>query len=91
MKEIWMRMGVRVLVSEEELFRLMKRAHKEYQDSYGVYGVLEDGMDDCDLTIAEEQEFFKRAKPDGDCYIPETSFDEHLEWYLKQKEKHTNK
>ena len=88
MKEIWMRMGVRVSVSEEELFQLMERAHEEYLYCRCRNGLdcREDGMDDCNLTRSESEEFFNRAKPDGDCYIPESCFDEHLRWYLKQKE-----
>ena len=81
-KTVWMRLGVRVPVSDYELYSFMERAHKEYLDSGRQ---REDGLEDCNLTEEECAKYLKRAVADGDSYIPEACFDQHLDWWMMEK------
>ena len=82
---IWMRLGVTVPVTEDELLYIMDRAHQDQVENMGIWAKA-DGMDEYDLSENEAKAFLKRAVIDGESYIPDTSFDEHKDWWMKKKE-----
>lgn len=82
-KTIWMRLGVTVPVTDDELFAIMEEAHSSYVERMG----RPDGMEDYDMSEAEAEEFLKRAVADGESYIPEVCFKEHIEWWKKERER----
>jgi len=86
-KKIWMRLGVTVSLTEDELFEIMEEVHRSYNDRMDLHPSRADGMDDYDLTEKEAAEFLKRAVADGESYIPEVCFDEHIEWWKKERER----
>lgn len=85
-KTLWMRLGVTVPVTEDELFQIMEQSHSDHVWNSGKWAVY-NGMVDYDLREEEAKKFLKRAEIDGESYIPDCSFDEHLEWWLKEREK----
>ena len=84
-KKLWMRIGVSVLVTEEELYSWMKRSREDHQATY-----WSDGFADINITDEEAAEFMKRAVFDGDSYIPGDSFMFYLKWFREQEEKKKN-
>lgn len=82
-KKIWMRLGVTVPVTDDELFAIMEEAHSSYVERMGQT----DGMDDYEMSEDEAEEFLKRAVADGDSYIPGVCFKEHIEWWKKERER----
>lgn len=82
---VWMRLGVQVPVTEDELLYIMNRAHRDHVENLEEWARA-DGMNDYDLSENEAEVFLKRAMIDGESYIPEVCFDEHLEWW-KEKNK----
>ena len=80
-RKIWMRLGVSVPVTEEELYELMKESEKGNLDAYGRYG-----FEDVDLFEDQARAFLRRAEADGESYIPGVCFDVHEYWYKQQKE-----
>lgn len=87
-KKIWMRIGVTVPVTDDELFDIMEKNHQEYMSSFppGRCGRA-DGMDDYDMNDQEAQKFLERATADGESYIPDCCFDPYLEWWEKERER----
>ena len=83
-KTVWMRLGVTVPVSEDELFRIMEFAHDRSDRFYNSFH-------DYDLNETESAEFLKRAIADGESYIPEVCFDQHVDWWLKERMKRGKK
>lgn len=82
-KKIWMRLGVTVPVTDDELFAIMAVAHLSCFERTGQT----DRMDDYEMSEDEAEEFLKRAVADGESYIPEVCFDEHIEWWKKERER----
>ena len=72
-----------VPVTDDELFAIMEEAHRSRFERIGQTG----RMDDYDMSEAEAEEFLKRAVADGDSYIPGVCFDEHIEWWKKERER----
>lgn len=85
-KRIWMRLGVTVPLTEDELFEIMEENHLECVEALGKYA-REDKMYDYDLSEEQAAKFLKRAVADGESYIPEVCFDEHIKWWKKERER----
>lgn len=86
-KKIWIRLGVTVPVTEDELFDIMEEAHRSYSERMGPHPSRADRLDDYDLTEEESAKFLKRAVADGESYIPDVCFDAHIDWWLKERER----
>lgn len=86
-KKIWMRLGVTVPVTDDELFAIMEEAHRSVSDRFAGCPPRADSMDDYDMSEEEAEEFLKRAVADGESYIPEVCFYEHVEWWKKERER----
>ena len=80
-KTIRMRLGVSVPVTEDELFDMMEQVHMQTNQLNIDY------MTDYDLTESEAAYFLKRAVADGDSYIPGYCFRDHIDWWLKERER----
>lgn len=74
-KTIWVRLGVTVPVSEEELYEMMDAV---YNPETGLCW-------DYDCTDDQSIDFLKRAVADGESYIPYNCFYEHLKWFRERK------
>ena len=83
---VWMRLGVMVPVTEDELFDMMEQAHMYSLQVKGPFAKA-DSMEDYDLAESEAEMFLKRAMAEGESYIPECCFDGYKEWYLKERER----
>lgn len=79
-KSIWMRLGVTVPVSEDELFEIMEYCYMHDDMYYHAFS-------DYSMDEGEAAKLLKRAIADGESYIPECCFDEHLDWWLKERER----
>lgn len=66
---VWMRIGVSVPITNEELFRLLEESKIPSQSGRGYW------FDDVDLDEDTAAEFLRRAVADGESYIPGCSFD----------------
>ena len=89
-KTVWMRLGVRVMVTEDELYDMMTRNHDDLAQSYFQNRrtrIRDDLMDDYDMSEGEAAKFLSRAVADGESYIPDCCFDEHLEWWQTEKKR----
>lgn len=85
-RTIWMRLGVSVPVTDDELFDMMEQAHMQALECHGSRCRI-DRMEDYDLEESEAAYFLKRAVADGESYIPECCFDEHIDWWLRERER----
>ena len=81
-KKIWIRLGVTVPVTEDELFNIMEEAHQSVSSPFTWFTPRS-----YDLTEEESAKFLKRAVAGGDNYIPNACFDEHIDWWLRERER----
>ena len=85
-KKLWMRIGVSVPVSDDELYLWMKRSKGDHEEIY-----WDDGYMDVDLDEKEAEEFLKRAVWDGDSYIPANVFEDYDDWFRKEEQRRAKK
>ena len=108
-KTVWMRLGVSVPVTEDELFDMMEQTYMKAQELFEneekvikglkcAQALPEDALAklkemvridyiDYILTESEAAYFLKRAVVDGDSYIPGCCFRDHIDWWLKERER----
>lgn len=84
-KTIWMRIGVSVPVTDNELLYLMK-VSRQYAEDYGSV----EKFKDVDISEYAATQFMKRAKADGESYIPSVCFDAYEDWYNEMIKKECN-
>jgi len=88
-KKLWIRLGGYVWVSDDELYNIMQRCHEDHLAIHGKWA-RPDGMEDYDADESEAKDFLKYFTADGETYIPDVCFDEHLDWWMKKKEEMEN-
>ena len=85
-KTIWMRLGVMVKVTDDELFDMMEQAHM-YRVEVDGFPTQHESMADYDLSEGEAECFLRRAIAEGESYIPECCFDGYINWYLEERKR----
>lgn len=78
-KMVWMRIGVKVPIPEEELFDILSYSEREHIKEYKIRG-----FSNYNLSREESYRFLQDAVADGDSYIPSDCLDEYRDWFQDQ-------
>ena len=74
-KYIWVRIGVTVPVTDDELYELLEQH------------MIDGQLTDVNLSEEEARECFVSGFVDGDAYIPSCILDDYNDWYQEEKER----